>query len=209
MVRMKELREERQISMAEAAKRIGLPYTTYVNYEKGLREPDSEMLIKIAKFYNTSIDYLVGRSDIRATNEMFANAIPLTEVPRIPIIGKIAAGTPILAIENIIGYEHIPGLKNPEEYFCLLVKGDSMINAGIKPGSRVVVHKQNYAEDGQIVVCRINGDEATLKRFKRAGDMVALLPENTAYSPIFVSCKDFETGEAQIIGIAVKVAFDL
>lgn len=62
MFRIKELRESKGISMKEAARLLGIPYTTYVNYEKGLREPTSEMLIQIADFYNVSIDYLVGRN---------------------------------------------------------------------------------------------------------------------------------------------------
>ena len=65
MNRMKLLREEKGISMKEAAFKLGIPYTTYVNYEKGAREPNSEMLIEIANFYNTSIDYLLGKTDTR------------------------------------------------------------------------------------------------------------------------------------------------
>ncbi|MGN0974930.1 MAG: helix-turn-helix domain-containing protein, partial [Gemmiger sp.] len=62
---MKELRQERGITMKDAAQQLNLPYTTYVNYEKGTREPNSETLIQIANFYNTSIDYLLGKSDTR------------------------------------------------------------------------------------------------------------------------------------------------
>ena len=65
MNRMKELRQERGITMKDAAQQLDLPYTTYVNYEKGTREPNSETLIQIANFYNTSIDYLLGKSDTR------------------------------------------------------------------------------------------------------------------------------------------------
>lgn len=65
MNRMKELRQERGITMKGAAQQLDLPYTTYVNYEKGTREPNSETLIQIANFYNTSIDYLLGKSDTR------------------------------------------------------------------------------------------------------------------------------------------------
>lgn len=70
MNRMKQLREERNLTMREASQRLGIPYTTYVNYEKGLREPNSEMLIRIANFFNTSIDYLLKRSDNREVLEI-------------------------------------------------------------------------------------------------------------------------------------------
>ena len=84
-----------------------------------------------------------------------------------------------------------------------------MINAGILPGSKVLIHQQNYADDGQIVACMVNGDEATLKRFKRKGDVILLMPENSSYEPIIVSYKEFETGYAKILGVAKKVLSDL
>lgn len=126
----------------------------------------------------------------------------------VPIYGVIRAGAPLLAQEHIIGYE-FTDVRNPEEYFYLKVVGDSMINAGISNGSKVLVHKQNYAEDGQIVVCLVNGDEATLKRYKDKGDMLLLMPENNAYEPIIVPKKDFGSGYAHILGVAKKVVSDL
>ena len=126
----------------------------------------------------------------------------------IPVLGFIRAGMPILAEENIIGYE-LADINHPEEYFYLRVTGDSMINAGISDGSKVLIHKQNYAENGQIVACLVNGDEATLKRFKQVGDTVVLLPENPKYDPIIVPCSEFDTGYAMVLGVAKKVLFDL
>lgn len=80
-----------------------------------------------------------------------------------------------------------------------------MINAGINPDDLVLVRMQPTADSGQIVACRINGDECTLKRFKQQGDMVILMPENTAYEPIIVPCEDFGNGHASIIGVALEV----
>ncbi|XOQ49657.1 MAG: hypothetical protein ACFWUM_12275 [Eubacteriales bacterium] len=126
----------------------------------------------------------------------------------VPIVGTIPAGAPVLATENVEGY--MPTLvKNPEEYFALRVHGKSMINAGIPDGSLVLIHQQPCAENGQIVACRINGDEATLKRFKQIGDTVVLMPENPDFQPIVVKCSDFENGYAEIIGIAKQVITDL
>lgn len=84
-----------------------------------------------------------------------------------------------------------------------------MINAGIQPGDLIIIRYQQCADNGQIVACRINGDESTLKRFKQHGDTVILMPENSNYEPIVVSCKDFESGYASIIGVAVKIQRDL
>ncbi len=133
-----------------------------------------------------------------------SNALPYNEPHMAPIVGAIPAGYPALAFEEVEGYASIP-YADAENYFFLRVSGESMINAGIKSGDLVLLRKQDCADDGQIVAARVNGDEATLKRFKRQGDMVLLLPENPAYDPRVVPAIDFETGEAGIIGVAVEV----
>ena len=107
----------------------------------------------------------------------------------IPVIGTVAAGTPILAQENIEGYLPWGG---DNSCFALQVKGDSMIDAGILSGDKVIVRPQPTAEHGEIVVALL-GDEATVKRLSRKDGQVWLLPENPAYSPI-------DGREAQIIG---------
>jgi len=86
--RMKQLREEQGLNMKEAARRLGLPYTTYVNYEKGLREPNSEMLINIANFYNCSIDYLVCKSPDR-TDDSTLDAVSETDPFLLKLTGNI------------------------------------------------------------------------------------------------------------------------
>ena len=99
---------------------------------------------------------------------------------QIPIVGVVTAGVPILAVENIEGYLPWDG---DESCFALRVRGDSMINAGILSGDKVVVRPQKTAENGQIVVALLD-DSATVKRFHREKGKVWLLPENPAYEPI-------------------------
>ena len=84
-----------------------------------------------------------------------------------------------------------------------------MINAGIVDGCKVLCHKQNTAENGQIVVCRLNGDEATLKRFKQQDDIVILLPENPEFEPKIIPVSKFDSGEAEIIGVVKQIIIDL
>ena len=114
-------------------------------------------------------------------------AITLTEAPvpedRVPIVGNVAAGSPILAEECIEDYLTFDTGGREGEYFALRVRGESMLNAGILPGDFVVVHQQPTAYNGEIVVAMI-GDEATVKRFSRQNGHIWLLPENDAYSPI-------------------------
>ncbi len=104
-------------------------------------------------------------------------------VGRVPIVGTVAAGTPILAQECIEDYLTFDTGGRDGEYFALRVRGESMLNAGILPGDLVVVHQQREAHNGEIIVALIE-DEATVKRLKRKGSEVWLMPENDAYSPI-------------------------
>lgn len=115
-------------------------------------------------------------------------AEPVYEEPdipagRVPIVGTVAAGTPILAQECIEDYLTFDTNGRDGEYFALRVRGESMLNAGILPGDLVVVHQQREAHNGEIVVALIE-DEATVKRLQRRNGEVWLLPENDAYEPI-------------------------
>lgn len=104
-------------------------------------------------------------------------------VGRVPIVGNVAAGTPILAQECIEDYLAYDTNGRDGEYFALRVRGESMLNAGILPGDLVVVHQQQEAHNGEIVVAMIE-DEATVKRLKRKDGHVWLMPENDDYRPI-------------------------
>ena len=113
---------------------------------------------------------------------------------QIPVVGVVTAGVPILAVEN---REGTMAWEGDPSCFALRVRGDSMINAGILSGDKVVVRPQQTAMDGQIVVARI-GDEATVKRLRLRGGEVWLMPENDAYEPI-------DGSEAEIIGLVKAV----
>ena len=113
---------------------------------------------------------------------------------QIPVVGVVTAGIPILAVENQEGTMAWDG---DSGCFALRVRGDSMINAGILSGDKVVVRPQPTADDGQIVVARI-GDEATVKRLRRRNGQIWLMPENDAYEPI-------DGSEAEIIGLVKAV----
>lgn len=112
----------------------------------------------------------------------------------IPVVGVVTAGLPILAVENQEGFMPWDG---DSACFALRVQGDSMIGAGILDGDKVVIRPQQIAEDGQIVVARID-DEATVKRLSRRNGEIWLLPENDAYAPI-------DGSEAEIIGVVKAV----
>ncbi len=118
-----------------------------------------------------------------------------SKVMSIPLVGKVTAGVPILAIENI--EEHIPLPKSfvrDENSYVLQVSGDSMINAGIYNNDFIVVRKQNYADDGDIIVAMIfeNESEATVKRFYQEGKNIRLQPENDSMDPYILPANEVE-----------------
>ena len=203
MSRIKELRERKGINMMQAARLLNMPYTTYVNYEKGLREPTSEVLIQLANFYDTSVDYIVGRSAWDAIAErpdlpLPGNIIPVPEMRKIPLIGSIACGAPILADEHIEEYIDIP--RHIHADFALTCKGDSMINARIFDGDVVYIRQQSTVENGEIAAVLIDGD-ATLKRVKLHPDRIILEPENPMYDPLVYRNEEMNT--VRILGKAV------
>lgn len=111
----------------------------------------------------------------------------------IPLLGRIAAGSPIMAEENIEDYLSFPEeMFSKGEYFALTVKGDSMIEGGIYDGDIAVIKKQNTANNGEIVAALID-DEATLKVFQKTSNSIKLMPRNAAYKPI-------ETTDVTIMG---------
>ncbi len=201
---LKSLRQEDNLTQRELGKKLGLSGSAISMYERGEREPELEVLEIIADFFNVSIDYL--HTGILSNNKLSDSFIAPSGT--VPVYGSIPAGFPALAEQYIEDYI-LTTMPNPHDYFALRVKGTSMINAGIVDGCKVLCHKQNTAENGQIVVCRLNGDEATLKRFKQQDDMVVLLPENPEYEPRIVPVSKFDNGEAEIIGIVKQIIIDL
>jgi repressor LexA len=116
----------------------------------------------------------------------------------LPLVGQVAAGSPVLADENIEEYVPVPGIAGGDEgEFVLKVKGDSMVNAGILEGDHVIVRKQDTAKNGEIVVALV-GDEATVKRFFREPEHVRLQPENDTMEAIL-------TREVKLLGRVVGV----
>lgn len=203
-----KLCESRGVAPSRVALDIGINRSAINKWKRG-STPNGVTLDRLAEYFNVSVDYLLGKEKEPPKTERFdlssvPNAMPFAETRYAPILGSIPAGLPVLAVEDIQGYASIP-YRDDDEYFFLRVSGESMSGAGIHTGDLVLIRRQPCAEDGQIVAARVNGDEATLKRYKRQGDMIMLLPENPDYEPQIVPISDFEAGHAQIIGVALEI----
>ena len=201
MNRIRELRKKRCMTMKELGAVVGLAESTISQYETGKREPDNETLLRLGEFFNTSVDYLLGR-------EIIADSPPEPSVPGskwIPVIGTIPAGTPVEAIEEILDYEEItPQMASQGEHFALKIKGQSM-EPKISDGDVVIVRKQDDCENGEIAVALVNGDEATVKRIKKRPEGLMLIPSNPSYEPKFYSNEQVENLPVRIIGKVVEL----
>ena len=122
----------------------------------------------------------------------------------VPLIGRVAAGIPMLATENIEDSFPLPDMlmhgKEPEEVYMLRVDGESMRDAGIRDGDILVVNHNCGCTNGDIVVARVNGESATVKRFFREKERIRLQPENELFEPIYVSYEDVEIS-GKVIGL--------
>ncbi len=197
MNRLIELRQAKGFTMKETAVKLGMPYTTYVSYEKGDREPNSEILIKLADFYNTTVDYILGVND-NPLHESSSGVI-------IPVLGYVKAGIPMTAIENIIDYEEISQEQaRTGEFFGLQIKGDSM-EPRITEGDVVIVRKQETVENGEIAVVLINGDDATVKKFYKTDAGIKLVSTNPTYDPFFYTPDEVNSLPVKVIGKVVEL----
>lgn len=193
--RIKELRIEKGYTQEELAKLLNLnSKSSITNYEKNLNSPSDEVKLKMIKLFGCSMDYLVGNSNERYNRN---------SVLMIPVLGKIRAGLPIFADENIEEYQpvftSVYNISNMNDYFYLKVVGNSM-NKIVQDGAYVLVERQDCAENGDIVVAIVNGDnEATLKEFKQVDNFVILNPQSTddSYKPITI---DLTKTNLKIIG---------
>ena len=165
----------------------------------GLRSP-STVHFHLKKLADAGvIEIGAGKGRAITLTHPAAPSVPEPEEPadRVPIVGNVAAGSPILAQECIEDYLTFDTGGHDDEYFALRVRGESMLGVGILPDDLVVVHRQNLAQNGQIVVALL-GDEATVKTLKRKGSEVWLMPANPDYQPI-------DGRESTILGRVVAV----
>lgn len=175
MNRLKELRLQKGKLQEDIGKVIGVSGRAIGNYETGKRDMSPEKILKLAKYFNVSTDYFLGKSDEKNidNNKTYYMC---------PVYGKISAGQPNWAEECIEGRipiePELMNIINPEEYFFLKVNGESM-NKIIKNGAYALIHKQDFVENGEIAVVLVNGYDATLKKFSKQEDIIVLTPEST------------------------------
>ncbi|MFM1515698.1 transcriptional repressor LexA [Helcococcus ovis] len=171
-----------------------IEYISINQFPPSVREIQAKVGIKSTSTVNSDLNKLNNLGYIKKNNQMSRSIEILKdangdsthkeETIDVPLLGKVAAGTPILAVEDVDSFFPIPDYYSKfGELFMLEIKGDSMIEAGILDGDKILVKKTNYADHGDIVVALID-DSATCKRFYKKNDQVMLIPENSTMEPI-------------------------
>ncbi len=204
MNRLRELRCERGMTQEELGSLIGVKKAAISKYESGRVTLPPEMLLRICDYFLVSADYLLGRpASHEATPIWKAKSQPFIEpaanVVGVPLVGRVHAGTPILADENIS--EYIPvqsGEIASGDYFFMEVEGDCMENAHIPEGSLILVRIQPRVDNGQIAVIRVE-DEVLLRSVKWAQSHMVLIPANPKYEPMVI-----QSGDVEIVGRVVE-----
>jgi len=166
-------------------------------YPPTIRELGKQLGIKSLRGVTTHLDAIAKKGFLkrepRARSISLLDVVaPFEQAMRIPIVGRIRAGEPVLVQQQLEGHVVVDGSwlgvrpsAGMSEHFALKVKGDSMMNAGILEGDYVIVRQQPTAEDGDIIVALL-GDDATVKRFFKEGDLIRLQPEHPSMEPILV-----------------------
>ena len=200
--RIKEAREMRELTQEQLGNRLGMNKSTIQRYETGqISKIKLPVLEAMAKVLNVNPNWLILKSDTieREPDIPFVkNIIPLPKTKKVPLVGTIACGEPITAVENIEDYVGMPESVNAD--FCLRCKGDSMINARIFDGDIVYIRQQPDVENGEIAAVLID-DEATLKRVFKHKDSLELRAENLTFPALYY--EGAELNNIRILGKAV------
>ncbi len=187
--RLKELRASRGLTQDDLARELNLVKSSISMYENGKRKPSFEVLEAIADYFNVNMDTLYSSAPVFVPS-----------LKRVPMLGYAAAGQPL---ENLDGQDTYY-VETDSRYavdFCITVRGDSMINAGINDGDIVFVKSQPEVPNGKIACVEIDNERVCIKRFYKTDTGVMLVSENPKYAPLQFSessCTDF-----RVLGLAV------
>ena len=195
--RLKQLRRDMRITQSALAEELGITQQAVGKWETNRSSPDPEMLLRLAEYFNVSTDSLLGRE-----GTLGGQVLPYTAAGevQIPVIGTVRAGYGALAFEEDCGTE-AASVRDPENYFYLRVKGDSM-EPRIQDGDLALVRRQPTLDDGDLGVVVLGEGEGTLKKVYRSGNTIMLQAFNSAYAPKSLSGEDLD--HLYIVGKVVE-----
>lgn len=194
--RIREKREAIGMTQEELASKLGYKNKSSIaKIETGANDIIQSKVVEFANVLDTTVAYLMG----------WDNPTPSRKGVVVNVLGRVAAGIPIEAIEDIIDTEEIPEeMAKTGEFFGLQIHGDSM-EPRMCEGDVVIVRKQDDAESGDVVIAMINGDDATCKRLRKYRDGIELISNNPSYEPMFFSNQEIQEKPVKIIGKVVEL----
>ena len=192
------LRTKNSMTLEELGNKVGVGKSTVRKWENGMiANMKRDKILKVAEALNTTPAYLMGWDE--------AKEEPKKKGVKIPVLGRVAAGVPIEMIEDVLDYEEITeDMAKHGEYFALKIQGDSM-TPRIWNNDVVIVHQQDDAENGDIVIAAINGDDAVCKRLQKYNDGIALISLNPVYDPIYLKKDEIAEKPVRILGKVVEL----
>lgn len=192
--KLHDLRKQNNMTLEEVGNAVGVGKSTVRKWETGeIANMCRDKISKLAEALHTTPAYLMGWDE----------SLSVAAV-RIPVLGKVAAGIPITAVENIIDYEEIPSsMAETGEYVALQIKGSSM-EPRMFEGDVVIIKVQPSVDSGDVAVVIINGNEATVKKVQLRPDGIVLQPFNSSYDPMLYTNEDIENVPVRIFGKVVE-----
>ena len=197
--KIRELRKQKGVTQQQLADILCVEKTNISKWEAGVYEPGKAVLSKMAEYFNVSVDYLLGRTD-----NPTPDTLPTATI-KIPLLGNIAAGQPIEAIENVEDYVYISeDMARRGTYFALKVKGNSM-EPRIYEGDIAIIRHQAMVNNGEIAAVKVNGDDVTLKKVEYVKDGVKLIGLNPSFTPLFYTTAECVQKTLTVLGKLVEV----
>lgn len=196
---LRRIANEKGITQAEIVAATGCSSATVSDWFNGKKYPRPNRVQHIADYLGVFMSELTQSEEEASLNGHHGPGI------RIPVLGRVQAGIPIEAVEEILDYEEItPAMASTGEHFALRIRGTSM-EPRMRDGDVIIVRKQEAADTGDTAVVLVNGDEATVKQIKVSPAGITLIPTNPAFDPIFYSHQEVEELPVQIIGKVVEL----
>ena len=200
--KIKQARKKAGLSQKELAEKLNMNLRTYGSYERGERDVSTAVLLKLCKVLNISSDYLLGRKEPVESN--VGTVLPNENIRMIPVYESVSAGFGAYADDCIVDYMplYIENDEEAENTMCLTVEGNSMYPK-IEDGDKIQVLRQDWAENGQVVVALIDGEDGVVKKLEYDDDSITLVSFNPEYAPrVF---KGEERDRIRILGVVRMV----
>ena len=192
MLRM--LRKSNGMSQDTLSKQLGVSRSTVAMWETGQSAPDIYTLKQLAEMFSVTVDMLIGNE-----SNAYAKSV------KIPVLGKVAAGIPITAVENVLDYEELDSATAKKgEYFALKIDGSSM-EPRMMAGDVVIVRQQPDVENGEIAIVMVNSEDATCKKIVKHEKGISLVSYNPVYPPMFYTNEEIASLPVTILGKVVEL----